>query len=432
MNTAEQNSFKIAQYQIQMAAQRLNLPASVYEILKQPMRVLTVAIPVEMDDGSIRVFIGYRAQHNYAPGPLKGGVRFHPNVTLEEVMALSMWMTFKCAVVGLPYGGAKGGIACDPRELSPGELERLSRGYIQAIAPLIGPEKDIPAPDVYTNSQIMAWMMDEFSKIRQYNAFGVITGKPVKLGGSLGRNEATARGCAITIREMAKTIGLPLSGARVAVQGFGNAGSIVARLLAEMGCRIIAVVDSKGGAYDPQGIDPVKLAAHKAGTGSVKGFPGTRNISSPELLTLDCDILVPAALENQITAEIAMQVRAKIVAEAANGPTTPEADLILRRRGVMVIPDILASAGGVTVSYFEWVQNNMGYYWTEKEVNEKLERIMVQAFQEVYEMYRQHKDVDMRIAAYMVAIKRVAEAMQVRGWLGRKACAMWQREAKSA
>ena len=428
----ELNSFKIAQEQIKAAAQKLNMPASVYEILKQPMRVLTVAIPVEMDDGSIRVFTGYRAQHNYAPGPLKGGVRFHPEVTLEEVMALSMWMTFKCAVVGLPYGGAKGGIACDPRELSPGELERLSRGYIQAIAPLIGPEKDIPAPDVYTNAQIMAWMMDEFSKIRQYNAFGVITGKPVSLGGSLGRHEATARGCAIVIREMAGVLGLPLEGARVAVQGFGNAGSIVARLLHEMGCRIVAVVDSKGGAFDPQGMDPAKLAAFKARTGTVKGFPGSKNITSQELLTMDCDILVPAALENQITAEVARKVRAKIVAEAANGPTTPEADGILRQKKVMVIPDILASAGGVTVSYFEWVQNNTGYYWTEEEVNGNLERIMVRAFREVYDMYRQHRDVDMRVAAYMVAIKRVAEAMQVRGWLGQKACTSWQLEAKTA
>lgn len=432
MSNKELNSFKIAQQQIRTAIHKLNLPASVYEILKQPMNVLTVAIPVKMDDGSVRVFTGYRAQHNYAPGPLKGGVRFHPDVTLEEVMALSMWMTFKCAVVGLPYGGGKGGVICDPKELSAGELERLSRGYIQAIAPIVGPEKDIPAPDVYTNSQIMAWMMDEFCKIRQYNAFGVITGKPLKVGGSLGRNEATARGCAIAVREMAKAVGLSLEGARVAVQGFGNAGSIVARLLHEMGCRIIAAVDSKGGAYNLEGIDPVKLAAHKAKSGSVKGFPGTKDIASQELLALDCDILVPAALENQITAENAMQVRARIVAEAANGPTTPEADVILRRKGIQVIPDILASAGGVTVSYFEWVQNNMGYYWTEEEVNRKLEQVIVQAFQEVYEMFKQHKDEDMRVAAYMVAVKRVAEAMQVRGWLDRQENVKWQQKVKSA
>ncbi|MCL6478072.1 MAG: Glu/Leu/Phe/Val dehydrogenase [Peptococcaceae bacterium] len=432
MSDKELNSFKIAQQQIKAAIQKLNLPASVYEILKQPMNVMTVAIPVKMDDGSVRVFTGYRAQHNYAAGPLKGGVRFHPDVTLEEVMALSMWMTFKCAVVGLPYGGGKGGVICDPKELSPGELERLSRGYIQAIAPIVGPEKDIPAPDVYTNSQIMAWMMDEFCKIRQYNAFGVVTGKPLKIGGSLGRNEATARGCAIAVREMAKAMGLSLEGARVAIQGFGNAGGIVARLLYEMGCRIIAAVDSKGGAYDPAGVDPVKLAAHKAKTGSVKGYPGTRDVAFQELLALDCDILVPAALENQITAENAMQVRARIVAEAANGPTTPEADVILRRKGIQVLPDILASAGGVTVSYFEWVQNNMGYYWTEEEVNRKLEQVIVQAFQEVYEMFKQHKDEDMRVAAYMVAVKRVAEAMQVRGWLDRQENVRWQQKVKSA
>ncbi|AEG16680.1 Glutamate dehydrogenase [Desulfofundulus kuznetsovii DSM 6115] len=415
------NPFASAQQEIKRAVSRLGLHPAVYEVLKQPLRELTVVIPVEMDDGTVRVFTGYRVQHNSALGPAKGGIRFHPDVTLEEVKALAMWMTFKCAVVGLPYGGGKGGVVCNPKELSPGELERLSRGYVRAVAEILGPEKDIPAPDVYTNPRIMAWMMDEFSRYKGYNEFGVITGKPLIVGGSAGRNEATARGCAIVVREAAKMLGIPLAGATVAVQGFGNAGSIVARLLHEMGCRIVAVVDSTGGACNTAGMDPVKLREHKTKTGSVKGFPGSKPISSTELLTLDCDILVPAALENQITASVAGQVRAKIVAEAANGPTTPEGDRILNQKGIFVIPDILASAGGVTVSYFEWVQNNMGYYWTEEEVNRRLEEIMVRGFHEVVSMRKLGRGVDMRLAAYMVAVKRVAEAMEVRGWLGRAA-----------
>ncbi|MEW6662355.1 MAG: Glu/Leu/Phe/Val family dehydrogenase [Bacillota bacterium] len=417
MSIKEINVFETAQKQIKMAADKLGLSPAVYEILKQPLRIMTVAIPVEMDDGSVKVFTGYRSQHNHANGPLKGGIRFHPDVTLEEVKALSMWMTFKCAVVGLPYGGGKGGIAVNPKELSKGELERLSRGFIQAIAPMIGSEKDIPAPDVYTNPQVMAWFVDEFSKIRQYNDFGVMTGKPLIIGGSAGRNEATARGCMFTVREAANALGIPLEGATVAVQGYGNAGGIVARLLAGLGCKIVATVDSSGGAYNPEGFDPMALLEFKQKTGTVKGFPGTQDISTKELLAMECDILVPAALENQITAENAGDVRAKIVAEAANGPTTPEADIILHEKGVLVIPDILASAGGVTVSYFEWVQNNMGYYWSEQEVNDKLEKVMVKAFGEVYNMHNS-KEVDMRTAAYMVAVKKVADAMEVRGWLG--------------
>ncbi|OAT86376.1 Glu/Leu/Phe/Val family dehydrogenase [Desulfotomaculum copahuensis] len=413
------NPFENAQQEIKRAVGHLGLHPAVYEILKQPMKVLTVIIPVEMDDGTIRVFTGYRAQHNGALGPAKGGVRFHPGVTMDEVKALAMWMTFKCAVVGLPYGGGKGGVVCNPRELSPGELERLSRGYVRAIAEIAGPEKDIPAPDVYTNPQIMAWMMDEFSRYRGHNEFGFITGKPLAVGGSAGRNEATARGCAIAIREAAKLQGVSLANAAVAVQGFGNAGGIVARLLHEMGCRIVAVVDSSGGAYNPAGMDPVKLREHKTRTGSVKGYPGSKPVSSAELLTMECDILVPAALENQITASVAGQVKAKIIAEAANGPTTPEGDRVLEQKGVFVIPDILASAGGVTVSYFEWVQNNMGYYWTEQEVNRRLEEIMVRGFHEVAAMRKRGRDVDMRQAAYMVAVQKVAEAMAVRGWLGK-------------
>lgn len=413
------NPFENAQQEIKRAVGRLGLHPAVYEVLKQPMKVLTVVIPVEMDDGTVRVFTGYRAQHNSALGPAKGGVRFHPDVTLDEVKALAMWMTFKCAVVGLPFGGGKGGIVCNPRELSVGELERLSRGYVRAIAEIVGPEKDIPAPDVYTNPQIMAWMMDEFSRYKGYNNFGFITGKPPVVGGSAGRNEATARGCAIAIREAAGLLGLPLAGAAVAVQGFGNAGSIVARLLHEMGCRIVAVADSSGGVYNEGGLDPVKLREYKNRTGSVKGYPGSRPISPAEVLTIDCDILVPAALENQINASVAGQVKAKIVAEAANGPTTPEGDRILNQKGIFVIPDILASAGGVTVSYFEWVQNNMGYYWTEQEVNQRLEEVMVRGFHEVVTMYRASRDVDMRLAAYMVSVQKVARAMEVRGWLGR-------------
>jgi glutamate dehydrogenase len=414
---SEINVFETAQRQIKAGADKLGLSPAAYEILKQPMRVLKVAIPVEMDDGSVKVFTGYRSQHNHAIGPLKGGIRFHPDVTLEEVMALSMWMTFKCAVVGLPYGGGKGGIAVNPKELSKGELERLSRGYIQAIASMLGSEKDIPAPDVYTNAQVMAWFVDEFSKVRQYNDFGVMTGKPLIIGGSIGRNEATARGGMFVVQEAAAALGLALEGATVVIQGYGNAGGITARLLAEIGCKIIAANDSKGGVYSPDGFDPVALQEFKKMTGSVKGFPGTQEISTEALLALECDILVPAALENQITAENAGNVRAKIIAEAANGPTTLEADVILKQNGVLVIPDILANAGGVTVSYFEWVQNNMGYYWSEAEVNEKLRQVMIKSFANVYRMH-QEKEVDMRTAAYMVAVKRVADAMEIRGWLG--------------
>lgn len=419
MSAKKLNSFKMAQQQIKIAAKKLGLSNAVYEILKSPMRTVEVSIPVEMDDGNIKVFTGYRAQHNHARGPLKGGIRFHPDVTLDEVKALSIWMTFKCAVLGLPFGGGKGGVVCDPKKLSLNELERLSRGYIQAIAPVIGSEKDIPAPDVYTNSQIMAWMVDEFAKIRQYNDLGLMTGKPLVLGGSAGRSEATARGCMIAVREVASALGLKLKGATVAVQGYGNAGSIVARLLNELGCKIIAVTDSRGGVYNPGGINPVSLLDYKKQSGSVAGYPGAKSITSQKLLTMECDILIPAALENQITKENAADVKAKIIGEAANGPTTPEADRIFAEKGTMVIPDILANAGGVTVSYFEWVQNNYGYYWTEEEVNSRLEEMMVKAFKEVYDLYKRRKDIDMRTAAYMLSIKRLTEAMQVRGWLGR-------------
>lgn len=411
------NPFHIVQRQIKEAVDALGVEPAAYEILKQPMRFLEVSIPVRMDDGSLKVFTGYRSQHNDALGPTKGGIRYHPGVYADEVKALSMWMTFKCALLGLPYGGGKGAIACNPKEMSKGELERLSRGFIRAIAQIVGPEKDIPAPDVYTNPQIMAWMVDEFSQLRGYNNFGLMTGKPLIIGGSLGRNEATGRGCVIVALEAARMLGIPIKGARVVVQGFGNAGSVAARLMHEAGAKVIAVNDSKGGAYNPNGLDPVAVNEYKARTGSVKGAPGTQDISNDELLALDCDILIPAALENQITSQNAGQIKAKIISEAANGPTTPEGDEILASRGILVIPDILASAGGVTVSYFEWVQNLQNFYWTEEEVNARLEQMMKRSFAAVYRMH-QEKKVPMRQAAFMVAVDRVVQAMRVRGWLG--------------
>ena len=415
----ETNSFEIVKGLIHTSVKKLNLNKAVYDILSEPQRLLTVTIPVQMDDGSVRVFTGYRSQHNNALGPYKGGIRFHQDVSMDEVKALSAWMTLKCAVMNVPYGGGKGGVIVNHKELSPGELERLCRGYIRAIAPVLGFEKDVPAPDVGTSGQAMAWMMDEFSRYRNHNEFGVITGKPVILGGSLGRLEATSRGCVFTIREAAKAMGLKLKDATVVVQGFGKVGAIAARLLQqEDGCRVLAVSDSSGAIHNSRGFDIKALEEHKSCSGSVQEFPGARSITSEELLALSCDILVPAALENQITAENAGRIKAKIVAEGANGPTTPEAGRILADRKVLVLPDVLANAGGVTVSYFEWVQNNSGYYWCEDEVNQRLERKMVEAFNEVYCLYQKRKDVDMRGAAYMVAISHLAEAMRVRGWLG--------------
>lgn len=411
-----ENSFDIARQQLRAACEALNLPSGVYEILKEPARVHVVSIPVKMDSGEVKTFIGYRAQHTDVTGPTKGGIRFHPNVTLDEVKALSMWMTMKCNLVGLPYGGAKGGVVVNPKKLSQRELEQLSRGYIRAIVDAIGPDRDIPAPDVYTNAQVMGWMMDEYSKLVGCCSPGVITGKPLAVGGSLGRNEATARGCVFTVREAAAKLGLDLSQATAIIQGFGNAGSVAARLLNELGVTIVGVSDSQGAVYNPAGLDPYALAEHKAATGSVKGFAGGTDVDGDGLLEMPCDILVPAALENVITAGNAERIQARIVAEAANGPTTPEADEILFRRGVTVIPDILANAGGVTVSYFEWVQNRMHFYWTEEEVNQRLERMMVEAFCKTYEMSRE-KQVNMRLAAYMVSLDRIAKAMAARGWI---------------
>ncbi|HHY35695.1 MAG TPA: Glu/Leu/Phe/Val dehydrogenase [Firmicutes bacterium] len=410
------NPFEIVQGQIKRACDQLGLEPAAYDILKQPERAIEVSFPVEMDDGTVKVFTGWRSQHNTALGPAKGGLRFHPNTNFDEVKALSMWMTFKCSVVGLPYGGGKGAVRCNPKELSPRELERISRGFIRALGDFIGPLKDIPAPDVYTNAQIMAWMVDEFSAMKGFPNPGLLTGKPILLGGSLGRNTATARGCTYVIREAAKKIGLDLKKATYAVNGFGNAGSYSAFFMKDMGAKMVACNDSKGGAYNPEGMDPVAVSQWKAEHGTVKGFPGSRDISTEELYALPVDILIPAALENTITQSIAPNVKAKIIGEAANGPTTPEADEILNKKGVMILPDILASAGGVTVSYFEWVQNLMNFYWTAEEVDSRLENIMVKAFEEVYAMHKE-KGVSLREAAFLVAVKKVADAMRLRGWL---------------
>jgi glutamate dehydrogenase/leucine dehydrogenase len=408
------NPFEIAQQQFELAADHLGLDQGMRAILKHPKRQLIVSIPVRMDNGTTEVFEGYRVQYNLARGPAKGGIRYHPDVNLDEVKALAAWMTWKCATVNIPYGGGKGGVRVDPKRLSLGELERLTRRYATEIAPIIGPDRDIPAPDVYTNSQTMAWIMDTISMLRGHTELGVVTGKPLSLGGSKGRNEATARGTQFSVREACRLRGLDLSAATVVVQGFGNAGAIAARLLHEDGARVIAASDSKGGILNLKGIDPAAALKHKQETGSLVGMPGCDFLSNEELIELDCDVLVPAALENTITTENASRVRARIVAEAANGPTTPGADEILDSQGAFVIPDILCNAGGVTVSYFEWVQDLYGFFWTEKEVNAYLERAMTGAFQEVHETASKYK-VNMRTGAYILAVSRVAEATRVRG-----------------
>ena len=398
---------------LQIAGGKLKLDPGIHEMLKRPVRTVIVNIPVTMDDGSLQIFTGYRVQYNDALGPTKGGIRYHPNLTLDEVIALGAWMTWKAAVVGLPLGGGKGGIRCSPKEMSSGELERLTRGYTRALARFIGPYFDVPAPDVYTDAQTMAWIMDEYSQMVGYNAFGVVTGKPLPVGGSLGRNEATSRGVMYTVIQAAQHLGIELEGATVAVQGCGNVGYNVARLFNELGCKIIAISDSKGGIQNSDGLDPARVLAHKGETGSVIGFKGCRDLSNEEILELECDVLVPAALENQISKANAGKIKAKIVAEGANGPTTPEADEILFQNGVFLIPDILANSGGVIVSYFEQVQNQMNYYWSEEEVRTKLENAIVTAFRAVLKASQQHK-VNMRVAAYMNAVKRVADAMLIR------------------
>ena len=407
------NPYETALKQLDIAAEKLRLDPAIHQILKHPIRSIIVNIPVLMDDGTLRVFTGYRVQYNNALGPTKGGIRYHPDLTLDEVVALAAWMTFKTAVVGLPLGGAKGGIRCNPKEMSLGELERLTRGYTRAIAKFIGPNIDVPAPDVYTNAQVMAWVMDEYNEITGQFTPGVVTGKPVEIGGSRGRSEATSRGLVYTLIEAAEHLGIDLQGARVAVQGYGNVGFNAARILHEMGSRIIAVSDSKGGIYKPDGFDPLDVKEHKKQTGSVVDFPGSKNITNSELLELECEILVPSALENQITQENVHKIKAKVVAEGANGPTTPEADKILYERGIFVIPDILANAGGVTVSYFEQVQNQMNYYWTEEEVRNKLEAIMSESFRGVLATFQEY-NIPMRTAAYMLAAKRIANVIKIR------------------
>jgi glutamate dehydrogenase (NAD(P)+) len=408
------NPWQVAQQQFDLAAERLNLDPGLRRVLREPRRELTVHFPVKMDDGSVQVFTGYRIQHNLGRGPAKGGIRYHQDVSLDEVKALAMWMTWKCAVVGIPYGGGKGGVIVDPKKLSQKELEALSRRFFTEIEVLVGPERDIPAPDVNTNAQVMAWFMDTYSMHQGYTVPGVVTGKPISLGGSEGRNEATARGTVFCIIEAARHNGIDLGKARVAIQGFGNAGSIAAKLIAEEGSTVVAVSDSTGGIHNPGGLDVHRVIAWKKEHGTVQGFPGSTDVSNAEVLEVDCDILIPAALENQITARNAGNIQAKIVAEAANGPTTPDADQILFKDWKFMIPDILCNAGGVTVSYFEWVQDLNRDHWSEQVVNAKLKEIMVKAFQETLAIARRDQ-VDMRTAAYLLAVQRVADATAMRG-----------------
>ncbi|HYW71195.1 MAG TPA: Glu/Leu/Phe/Val dehydrogenase [Pyrinomonadaceae bacterium] len=410
----ELNPFEIAKQQFNRAADYLELEESMRSVLRNAKRQLTVSIPVRMDGGETKVFEGYRVQHNIARGPAKGGIRYHPNVSLDEVKALASWMTWKCATVGIPYGGGKGGVVCDPKSMSRGELERLTRRYAFEIAPIIGPDRDIPAPDVYTDSQTMAWIMDTISMVHGHTELGVVTGKPLALGGSQGRHEATARGALYALREACKVRDMDLKDTRVAVQGFGNAGSIITKLLAMDEAKIVAICDSKCGLYAEEGIYVRGALRHKEQTGSLKGFPGVKEIEPDEVLEVDCDILCPSALENSITLSNVGNVKAKIIAELANGPTTPGADRVLEEQGVMLIPDILANAGGVTVSYYEWVQDQYSFFWSEDRINQTLEATIGKAFHEVHEKAT-HYGTDLRTGAYCLAIDRVAEATRVRG-----------------
>lgn len=409
------SAFQMAQRQIKDCCDKLALPAQYYDLLKQPMRIMQVAIPVRMDNGDVKVFDAWRSQHNIACGPAKGGLRFHPAVNMDEVCALSMWMTFKCSVLGLPYGGGKGGVTVDPSQLSKSELERLSRGFVRAMHPIISDHLDIPAPDVNTNAQIMAWMGDEYDTISNAVHPGVFTGKSVDLNGSLGRTAATGAGITISVREWAKKVNFDLKGARAVIQGFGNVGSYTAFGVHDLGMKIIAIGDVTANIYCADGIDPHKAWEYVLEHKGLKGYPGTTEISTDDLYALECDVLLPCALENQLTEARAKNVKAKAVVEGANGPTTPEADSVLKDRKIVVIPDILANAGGVTVSYFEWVQNLQGYYWTEEEVNEKLDIKMSKAFSEVWDLAANYGETH-RMAAYMLAIKKVAQAMYLKGW----------------
>jgi glutamate dehydrogenase (NAD(P)+) len=413
-NGGRMNPYEMATAQFDAAADRLNLAEDLRAILRQPKRELTVNFPVRMDDGSVRMFTGYRVQHNINRGPAKGGIRYDENVTLDEVRALAMWMTWKCAVVNIPFGGSKGGVICNPKQMSLSELERLTRRYATEISLFIGPSSDIPAPDVNTNPQIMAWIMDTYSMHRGYSVPAVVTGKPLAIGGSEGRVEATATGVAAMVEMAAYDIKMKLSGARVSVQGYGNAGSIAAQLLHDKGCRIVAVSDTHGGIYNEAGLDPAKVLRHKEEQGTVVGYPGAQEVSVTGVLEVPCDILVPAATENQLTAENVERIQARLIAEAANGPTTPDADRVLFKRGVVVIPDILANAAGVTVSYFEWVQDLQSFFWTSEEIADKLSHVMTRSYQDVARLANDH-GCDMRMAAYMLAIQRVADATQLRG-----------------
>ncbi|WHX99811.1 Glu/Leu/Phe/Val dehydrogenase [Neobacillus sp. DY30] len=409
------NLLTSTQIVIHDALQRMGLPESAFELLREPVRMLQVRIPVRMDDGSVKIFSGYRAQHNDSVGPTIGGVRFHPKINGDDIKALSMWMSMKCGIVDLPFGGGKGGVLCNPRTLSFGELERLSRGYVRSISQIVGPTKDIPAPDMYTNSQIMAWMMDEYSCLRKFDSPGFITGKPIVLGGSEVREEAGALGAAICIEEAAKIRRLPIKGARIIIQGFGNAGSYIAKFMHSAGAVIVGISDVYGALYDPDGLNIDYLLSRRDSFGTVTSlFDGT--ITNEELLEQECDILVPAAVSNQITAKNAENIRAKIIVEAANGPTTIEATRILSERGILLVPDVLAGAGGVTVSYFEWVQNKQGYYWDDEEVTIKLREKMITAFHKIYEI-SQISQVNLRTAAYIVGLRKIVEGAEFRGWI---------------
>lgn len=414
VKSAALNPYEMAVQQFEAAADKISLSEDMREILRQPKRELAVNFPVRLDNGRVKTFTGYRVQHNVNRGPAKGGIRYGPDVTLDEVKALAMWMTWKCAVVGIPYGGAKGGVICDPKHMSPGELERLTRRYTTEISIVIGPHSDIPAPDVNTNAQVMGWIMDTYSMHEGYSIPAVVTGKPLSIGGSEGRNDATATGVLFVTRQAAKRIGMPLRGTRVSVQGYGNAGSIAARLFHNEGCKIVAVSDTSGGIYNESGLDPAAVLRFKQERGGIAGYPHAQNVSVQDVLEVPCDILVPAATEGVITAANADRVQARIISEAANGPTTPEADEILFKKGAIVIPDILANAGGVTVSYFEWVQDLQSFFWGVEEITQKLEMIMNRAYASVADKADQFS-CDMRLAANMLAISRVAEATQVRG-----------------
>ena len=410
----EHNPFEAMMSRFDRAAELLDLDPGIYKILRNPEKQLIVSIPVHMDNGDVEVFTGFRVQYNTSRGPAKGGIRFDMQVNLEEVKALAAWMTWKCAVVNLPFGGSKGGVICDPATLSVGELERLTRRYTSNIISLLGPDTDVPAPDVNTNERVMAWVMDTYSMHMRHTASAVVTGKPLELGGSAGRKEATGRGCMLVTREALRELGMPVRGTTVAVQGFGNVGSITALLLEREGCRVTAISDRNGGVHNPQGIDVAAAIEYVRRNRDLDGFAGGDPISNEELLTLDVDVLVPAAMENVITSKNAPRLQAKIICEGANGPTTAAADAILEEKGIFVIPDILANAGGVTVSYFEWVQNRGGYYWTEETVNSRLEEIMTRSFGDVRTLARQHK-VNMRTAAYMLSISRVSTVHKLRG-----------------